>query len=163
MGKRVNRNTISNQVVVALILSFFLLWIPAHGEDLEPEFDIDLRGSDCISIRTIRDYTALDDKNLLIWASGRRPYFVSLFSRAFGLRSSFQLGTQSRDDRLCPYGGDALVFGAAGRDIVRIASIRRISKDEADWLLVRFGKKDPAEDQAPEPKPVEGAEVEELD
>ncbi len=69
----------------------------------------------------------------------------------------------SRDDRLCPYGGDALVFGSAGRDSARIASIRRIRPEQADWLLVRFGKKDPAEEQTPAPEPLESAEVEELD
>ena len=79
------------------------------------------------------------------------------------LRGSFQLGTVSRDDRLCPYGGDALVVGSAGRDTARIAAIRLIRPEEADWLLVRFGKKDPAEEQTPAPEPLESAEVEELD
>ncbi len=151
------------QLVILLLSSIFSLFALAQDDVLEPDFDRDYRGSDCISIRTIRDYTALDDKNLLIWASPKRPYFVRLFSPAWGLKGSFQLGTMSRDDRLCPYGGDALVFDSAGRDTARIASIRRISKDEADWLLVRFGKKDPAGKQAPAPKPLEGAEVEELD
>ncbi len=154
---------ILKQLVKVLTLSNFLLFSLALADGLEPEFDLDYRGSDCISIRTIRDYTALDDKNLLIWASVKRPYFVRLFSPAWGLKGSFQLGTVSRDDRLCPYGGDALVFDSAGRDTVRIASIRRISPEEADWLRVRFGKKDPAEQQAPAPEPLEGAEVEELD
>ena len=150
-------------VVIVPTLSSLLLFPRALADEFDPAIDLDYRGSDCIWIRTIRDYTALDDKNLLIWASANRPYFVRLFSRAWVLRSSFQLGTVSRDDRLCPYGGDALVFGSAGRDTARIASIRRISPDEADWLLVRFGKKDPAEEQAPAPEPLESAEVEELD
>ncbi len=150
-------------MVIILTLSSLLLFSPTLADDFDPAIDLDYRGSDCIWIRTIRDYTVLDDKNLLIWASAKRPYFVRLFSRAWGLRSSFQLGTVSRDDRLCPYGGDALVFNSAGRDTARIASIRRISVDEADWLLVRFGKKDPAEEQALVPEPLEGAEVEELD
>ncbi len=150
-------------IVTSLTLSSLSLFSPTFADDIDPEFDLDYRGSDCIWIRTIRDYRALDDRNLLIWASARRPYFVRLFSPAWGLRSSFQIRTVSRDDRLCPYGGDALVFDSAGRDTARIASIRRISPDEADWLLVRFGKKDPAEEQAPVPKPLKGAEVEELD
>jgi hypothetical protein len=150
-------------VVMVVTLCSFSPLFPALADDLDPEFDLDYRGSDCISIRTIRDYTALDDKNLLIWASAKRPYFVRLFSPTWGLKTSFQLGTVSRDDRLCPYGGDALVFDSAGRDTARIASIRRVSPEEADWLLVRFGKKDPAEDQTPAPEPLESAEVEELD
>ena len=154
---------ILKQIVIVISLCNLSLINTAIGGDLDADFDIDTRGSDCISIRTIRDYTALDDRNLLIWASAKRPYFVRLSAPSWGLKTSFQLGTVSRDDRLCPYGGDALVFGSAGRDTARIASIRRISPEEADWLQVRFGKKDPAEEQAPAPEPLESAEVEELD
>ena len=157
------RKNVLNHSLKILILGSFSLLSPTLADDSDPGFDLDYRGSDCISIRTIRDYTVLDDKNLLIWASAKRPYFVRLSSRAWGLRGSFQLGTVSRDDRLCPYGGDALVFGSFGRDTARIASIRRIRPEEADWLLVRFGKKDPAEEQTPAPEPLESAEVEELD
>jgi len=150
-------------LVIVVIFGSFSPYSVAFADDLEAGFDLDYRGSDCISIRTIRDYTALDDRNLLIWASVKRPYFVRLSTPAWGLKGSFQIGTLSRDDRLCPYGGDALVFDSAGRDTARIASIRRISPEEADWLLIRFGKTDPAEDQTPAPEPIEGAEVEELD
>lgn len=151
------------QYFSVIILSVLSFTAAALAADRDREFELDYRGSDCISIRTIRDYTVLDDRNLLIWASARRPYFVRLFTPAWGLRSSFQIGTQSRDDQLCPYGGDALVLDSVGRDTARIASIRRITTEEAEWLLVRFGRKEPAEQQAPEPEPVEGAEVEELD
>ena len=158
-----NAKVVIKQIFIVFILGIFSLYFEAHADDFDPDRDLDYRGSDCISIRLIRDYTALDDKNLLIWASAKRPYFVSLFSPACGLRSSFQLGTVSRDDQLCPYGGDALVFDTAGHDTARIASIRRVTPEEADWLLVRFGRKDPPEQQAPAPEPLEGAEVEELD
>ncbi len=151
------------QIVVAITLCILSLPKTTNADDLDPDLRIDTRGSDCIWIRTIRDYTALDDRSLLIWASAKRPYFVRLSTPSWGLKTSFQFGTVSRDDRLCPYGGDALVFGSAGRDTARIASIRRISPEEADWILVRFGKKDPAEEQAPAPEPLESAEVEELD
>jgi hypothetical protein len=151
------------QVLIVLYLSALSLFSGAVADELDPEFGLDYRGTDCIWIRTIRDYTALDDRNLLIWSSPKRPYFVRLSVPAWGLRSSYQIGTMSRDDRLCPYGGDALVFDSAGRETSRIASIRRITDEEAEWLLVRFGKKDPAEQRAPEPEAVEGAEVEELD
>ncbi len=163
MGRGKIVKIVLKQMIKIFTLGSFLLLSRALADEIVPGFDLDYRGSDCISIRTIRDYTALDDRNLLIWASAKRPYFVRLSGPAWGLRSSFQVGTVSRDDRLCPYGGDALIFDSAGRDTARIASIRRVSPDEADWLLVRFGKKDPAEQQAPVAEPLEGAEVEELD
>jgi hypothetical protein len=172
IDKRPSRTSLNNmisfknmikQIVTIYILSGLLLCFASRADVFDTGFDVDYHGSDCISLRTIRDYTSLDDRNLLIWASPKRPYFVRLYGTAWGLRSSFQIGTVSRDDQLCPYGGDALVFDSAGRDTSRIASIRRITKDEADWLLIRFGKKKPAEEQAPAPEPLESAEVEELD
>lgn len=120
------------------------------------------RGMDCISIRTIRDYTPLDESNLIIWAASR-PYLVRIFSRTSELRTSFQLTYLSRDDQLCPYGGDELAFGfgGPGLDSYHIDSIQRLTKEQAKELQDRFSK-DPKKQKAPEPKEVEGAEVEEL-
>ena len=59
----------------------------AADERKEPVSDIDLRGSDCIWIRTIRDYTPLSNDSLLIHASGKRSYFVTLMTPASGVSS----------------------------------------------------------------------------
>jgi hypothetical protein len=125
--------------------------------------DIDYHGSDCIFIRTIRDYSELDDQNLLIWGPGKRAYYVTLFRPSFELRSSFQLGFDSRDDQLCPFGGDQVVVGGLNREAIGIQSISEVSEEQAEQLLIRYGRKEPAEQQAPPPKEVKGAEVEELD
>ncbi|MEX2496271.1 MAG: DUF6491 family protein [Woeseia sp.] len=125
--------------------------------------DVDYNGSDCILIRTIRDYTPLDDSNLLIWGPAKRAYYVSLFRPAFDLRSSFRLSFSSRDEQLCPFGGDGIVVGSLMRDTVSIRSISRVSEEQAEQLLIRYGRKEPAEQQAPAPEEdVKGAEVEEL-
>ena len=124
--------------------------------------DIDASGSDCILIRTIRDYTPLDDRNLLIWGPARRAYHVTLFRPAFELRSSFQMSFSSRDDQLCPYGGDQVVFGDFNPDSIGIQSISRLSAEQADEVLIRYGRKEPEQQTAPEPAEVKGAEVEEL-
>ncbi|MEQ9563445.1 MAG: DUF6491 family protein [Woeseiaceae bacterium] len=121
------------------------------------------RGSDCIWLRTVRDYTTLDDQNLLIRGAGKRDYLVTLMHRSFGLKSSIGLGFSSRDDQLCPYGGDALVFDGLNREEVGIRSISKVSPEQAEELLVRFGRKEPDEQQTPAPKALKGAEVEELD
>lgn len=120
------------------------------------------RGSDCISIRTIRDYTPLDESNLIIWAANR-PYLVRIFSRTSELRTSFQLTYLSRDDQLCPYGGDELAFGfgGPGLDSYHIDSIQRLTKEQAQEIQDRFSK-DPKKQQTPAPKELEGADVEEL-
>lgn len=129
-----------------------------NGARAEAEF----RGSDCILIRTIRDYTPLDDRNMLIWGPGKRAYYVTLIRPAFELRSSFRMGFSSRDDQLCPYGGDGIVVGSLSQDTVGIRAISRVSEEQADQLLIRYGRKEPAEQQAPAPEDVKGAEVEEL-
>ena len=82
----------------------------ATNGDPPMERDINERGSDCISIRTIRDYTPLDNSSLLIEGSGNRFYYVTLGMSSFELRGSHRIGVESRDEWLCPYGGDGLVF-----------------------------------------------------
>lgn len=124
--------------------------------------DLSSSGSDCILIRSVRDYTPLDDRNLLIWGPARRAYHVTLFRPAFELRSSFQMSFSSRDDQLCPYGGDQIVFGSFNPESIGIQSISRISAQQADELLIRYGRREPEQQTAPEPADVAGAEVEEL-
>ena len=131
--------------------------------DSDDDQDIDYNGSDCISIRSIRDYTPLDDRTLLIWAGANQPYYVRLSSSTREMRSAFSMRFESRDDRLCPYGGDALVFDSFSPFPARIRAISRVTKDQAEELLVRYGKKESGEPPTPEPREVEGAEVEELD
>lgn len=133
-----------------------------EGRESAAAGDIDYRGNDCILISTIRDYTPLDDQTLLIWGPAKRGYLVSLVRSSFDLRSSFRMGFSSRDDQLCPYGGDGIVVGPMRHDTIGIRAISRVSEEQADQLLIRYGRKEPPEQQAPAPEDVKGAEVEEL-
>ena len=135
--------------------------VVAQAADTHPE-DLDLNGSDCISIRTIRDYTPLSRDSLLIHAMGKRSYYVRLFTPQFGMKSSFQLATRSRDDRLCPFGGDALIVGSFGGEEARIRAISRLTAEQVEQVLIRYGKKEPIDTQDPAPPELQGAEVEEL-
>ena len=150
------------QIVIVFISSITLSIFAAAAEEEDTPEDLDLRGSDCISIRLIRDYTPLSRDSLLIHASAKRSYFVTLFSPRFGVNSSFQLATRSRDDRLCPYGGDALIFGSFQGDEARIKSIKRLNPGQLEQVLIRYGKKEPADKPDPAPPELKGAEVEEL-
>jgi hypothetical protein len=165
-GRQTRRKTIRKPLLKQLLPALFLCVMAgcAATQEGEPvaEGDVDYSGSDCISIRTVRDYRQLDDRNLLIYGPANRAYFVTLFRPSFELRSSFQLGFSSRDDQLCPFGGDAIVVGSLNREEIGIQSIDRVSEEQAEQLLIRYGKKEPAEPQAPAPEDVEGAEVEEL-
>ena len=158
-----SRKTLMKQFIILLLYGFTLTIALAEEPDSRRIQGIESNGSDCISVRTIRDYTALDEQNLLIRGAGKRTYLVTLQHRTFELRSSFGLGFTTRDDRLCPYGGDSIVFNGLSRESVGIRAITEVSREQAEQLMIHFGKKQPDEQQTAAPKPVKGAEVEELD
>jgi len=155
------------KIVVKQYLMLFISFITLSScasveEQNELGRDIDYSGSDCISIRTIRDYTPLDERTLIIEGAGRRNYLVTLQISTFELRSSHRIAFTSRDDWLCPYGGDEIIFGSFARHGAGIRSISKVTQEQLEELLIRYGKGDPGEEQGPEPKEIEGAEVEEL-
>jgi len=153
--------TFLKQHITITSLCVLLASCASTGEDSGLGRDIDFNGSDCISIATIRDYTALDKSTLLLTGAGNRRYLVTLMSPSFELRSSMQLRFESRDGSLCPYGGDQLSFGFSDYP-ESIRGISRLTREQADELLVRYGKKEPEEQEDQAPPEVTGAEVEEL-
>ncbi len=105
----------------------------------------------------------MDDKNLIVDGIGRRKYHMQLKRRAFGLRSSWAIGFKSRTSQICAGFNEVVFDGHLDNESIRISSIRRISDEEHEDLLIQFGKKEPEIKQTPVPRDVEGAEVEELD
>jgi len=150
-------------IVIMFYSSVLLIACAATGDDPPMERDINERGSDCISIRTIRDYTPLDNSSLLIEGSGNRLYYVTLGISSFELRGSHRIGVESRDEWLCPYGGDGLVFdGFNTMGPTSIRGISRVTAEQADELLYRYGKKERPQEQDSAPPVLDGAEVEEI-
>jgi hypothetical protein len=95
-------------------------------------------------------------------AGGNRTYFVTLAGSSMELRSAFRLGFSSRDSWLCPYGGDRIVFEGISSVGMPIRAISRVTEEQVEELLIRYGKKRPPELQDPTPADIKGAEVEEL-
>jgi len=158
-----NYNSLKQLLIV--ISSSVLVACATHEESPDTAaYEGESRGRDCISQSTIRDYRVLDDSNLIVTASGRRKYHVTLTRRAFGLRSSWHIGFKSDIGRICDRSGELLVGDGMGMtDSIRVRSVRELDPDEVDDLLIRFGKKEPEFEQAPATEKVDGAEVEELD
>ncbi|MGI9206211.1 MAG: DUF6491 family protein [Woeseiaceae bacterium] len=150
------------QFVIVVISCNLLIACAVTEEDSDLGSDMNYQGSDCISIRTIRDYEPLDRQSLLMKAGGNRTYFVTLAGSSMELRSAFRLGFSSRDSWLCPYGGDRIVFEGISSVGMPIRSISRVNDEQVEELLIRYGKKRPPELQDPAPADLEGAEVEEL-
>ncbi len=147
-----------------ILITGFLCSLVACGSTSEDRDDDDSVRADCIYQPSIRGYTVLDESNLIVRASGRRSYHVTLQRRAHGLRSSWGIAFGSPTGRVCPKFGEVIFRGGPyDAESITIASIRSLKAEDEDDLLVRFGKKEPEIEHTPEPLEVEGAEVEELD
>ena len=106
----------------------------------------------------------LDERNLLVDASARKSYHVTLQRRAFGLKSTWAIGFDAPTTRICGKFSE-VVFrdDMTGIDRIRIASIRELTPEEEENLLIQFGIKEPEIEHTPTPGEVKGADVEELD
>jgi hypothetical protein len=152
-----------NKLVTLFILCCFSACATAPESPDEAGYPQESRRNDCISDLSIRDYQVLDDANLIVSGSGKRTYHVVLARRAFGLGSAMSIGFQSRTGQICS-GFSSVVFEEFGRlERVPIRSLSRVTPEEHNELLIRFGKKEPEVKQASDEKDVEAAEVEELD
>ena len=121
------------------------------GEGSQGRLDTDGRvASDCILSRTIRDFTTLDERNLILDAPGSRAYHVVLATPSFSLESEYTIGLIDRDGdgRICPYGRDRVLIDGPLREQVSIRSIEQITEDEVEALRVRFSLEEAAPDDS---------------
>ncbi len=168
MMKLERRKRYINQALIISYSSILLACAAAETAPDEAQLAEESGPVHCISGGTVRDYTVLDDANLIVRAGAKHRYHVELQGRAFGLRSAWQIGFSSSTNRICA-GFSEVVFntdmGSFGSnpEKIRIRSIRRLTPEEADTLLIRSGKKEPEIEHTPVHEPVESAEVEELD
>jgi hypothetical protein len=108
--------------------------------------------SDCILGGNVRDFTALDNRNLILYGPGNRPYHVVLTRPAIGLEREFSIGVYDADaafggiGRICPYGGDAIIIEGPVTDSILIRSIEQIDDTAVEALMVRFGKAEATDD-----------------
>ena len=147
------------QLIIGICLSTLAA---CAGTDERPDGEPN-RHYDCIHEPSIRGYRVLDEQNLIVDGSGRRSYHVVLWRRAHGISSSWSIGFKSPSSRICAGNSDVLFRGHFDGESIRITSIRELTPEDEEDLLIRFGKKEPEIKQTPAPHEVEGAEVEELD
>ena len=147
------------QIVIVLFSSILVACASTNSDEGESVS----RGSDCIYEPSIRGYSVLDESNLIVSTSGRRKYHVRLHRRAFGLQSSWGIAFRSSTSNICSTFSDVIFEGHFDNEAIRIESIRRLSPEEEEGLLIRYGKKKPEIEHTPVPRDVKGAEVEELD
>lgn len=103
--------------------------------------------SDCMFSRGIRDYRALDNRNLIVYGMGRRPYHVVLASPSTNVEHEFTIGVyDDGDGRVCPYGRDAILIDGAIPERIQIRSIEEIAADEVEALEAEYGLIESADD-----------------
>ncbi len=150
-----------------LVIIFYSSGLVACAGTSEPSgggsYAAEPAGSDCISQASVRDYKVLDDANLIVTAGARRKYHVLLSRRAMNLRSSRAIAFDSSTGRICSNFSDLIVDSSFGPDRIRITSVRRLTPEDENDLLIRFGKKEPEYVEPRQTQQVDGAEVEELD
>ena len=147
------------QLFIVIYLSTL---VACAGADERPDGE-SRRVHDCIHEPSIRGYRVLDEQNLIVDGSGRRSYHVVLWRRAHGISSSWGIGFKSPASMICSGNSEVVFRGHFNGESIRITSIRKLTPEEEEDLLIRFGKKEPEIEQTPAPQEVEGAEVEELD
>jgi hypothetical protein len=156
-------NQLIKQLLMTCCLSGLAACATTSEDPNEAEYADAPRGNDCISQMSIRDYQVLDESNLVVTERAKRKYHVILDRRAFGLRSTWHIAFRSHSGRICSGFSDLIVDDGMRKEFIGIRSVKRLTPEDHDDLLVRFGKKEPAANQTTAPEPVKGAEVEELD
>ncbi len=110
---------------------------------------------DCFWNSPSLSHEVLDQRNLVVFASGRRDaYHVQVGLSSTGLRFSSQLGFVSSGSRICGYAGDALlVAGFGDTERLPINGVYRLDDTALAGLRGRFGRAPPAEKTQPQPGP----------
>jgi hypothetical protein len=117
--------------------------------------------ADCFTARLVRDFDALDDRNLIVFGPGKSDaYHVQVSPPSPDLRFTDVLAFESRGAaRICGHAGDDLLVADAGhRERLSVIGVWRLDERALQGLRARFGASRPA--PTPAPQPGEGAQIE---
>jgi hypothetical protein len=91
--------------------------------------------TDCLWTRTITDWNALDDRNLIVY-SGRRPYHVELIQQCLDLDFATVIAFYDRsgDERICGYGMDRVIVDRTIPESCGIAAVDELTDEQAEEL-----------------------------
>ena len=95
-----------------------------------------VREADCMRPSQITDWTALDDRNLIVY-EGRRPYHVELARTCAGLDFATLIAFYDRgvpDERICGYGKDRVVVDRLIPEACAIAAVEGLTDEQATDL-----------------------------
>jgi hypothetical protein len=95
--------------------------------------------TDCLRTALISDWDALDDRNLIVYESGRRPYHVELTQSCLGLDFATMIAFYDRgaDGRVCGYGFDRLIIDRTIPESCSVAAVDELTDEQAEELKQR--------------------------
>jgi len=97
--------------IVIAVYSSILLACASSNETIESlAAEGGTRGQDCIIFSSIQGYQILDSQNLIVTAKVSDKYHIVLRRKAYGLRSTDDIGFKSPTDRMCANTGE-IIYG----------------------------------------------------
>jgi len=124
------------------------------GTQAKAEHQIHLkRTSDCVFVSTISDYTALDDRHVVLYSMGqRKAYLAELTGGCFEMKYQTQLATVDGDNngQICGFGRDSMAYRRLG--IVEdcpIMGLEDLSDERREALGVGRPAPKPKKEKAP--------------
>ena len=81
--------------------------------------------TDCLRTSLISDWDALDQRNLIVYESGRRPFHVELAQTCFGVDFATVIAFYDRraDERICGFGMDRVIVDRTIPESCAIAAV----------------------------------------
>ena len=111
------------------------------------------RSSDCVFVSTISDFTALDDRHVVLYSMGqRKAYLAEITGGCFEVKYQSQLGTVDGDNngQICGFGRDSIAYRRMG--IVEdcpIMGLEDLSAERREALGIGVPKPKPKKEKAP--------------
>ena len=115
------------------------------------------RTTDCVFHSTISDFEALDNRYIVLFASGRRKaYLADVSGGCFDIRSQSSLAAVDGDGngQICGFGRDSLAYRQLGGRVeeCRILGLEQLTDERREELGVGVPPK-PQKEKKPEEKP----------
>lgn len=100
-------------LLVSLITLSALTGCASSGATADDPYAVDPT-VECVRIRSVRNWSAIDDEHLWLEVSGSRQYLVSLWARCPGIRFAQVIALSNASSRICPNDFGSVLFDDGG-------------------------------------------------
>ena len=99
------------------LLSLILIGVVPGCATTEDAGDPYAMGSrdECVRIRTVRNWDALDDEHIWVEANGARQFLMTLWARCPGIRFAQVIALSNASGRICPNDFGSVLYDDGGQ------------------------------------------------